>query len=295
MPKLGGMAQLSRPYQIALAVLGLLAVVWVVALRPHSSSPSSSSTAPATATQTPTASQAAPAKSSAGAQGVPSSVYHGSAPGVQGLTRAIAKAHGAVATSEQNAKQLDERSAQASSPTPSNSANTSSSAANPAPSTSSATKAPSATASTPAPAAKHPIKSQSGSGRLPARQVLVEKALKEGKVAVILFWNPKGSDDVAVRDELRLLEAVHHIIRPVARTPQIRHILEISHVELQKPFAAFEASAKQVAEFGSITRGVQVYGTPTLLIVGKSGKTTVLTGLTDYYSIEQAIDETRHG
>lgn len=123
----------------------------------------------------------------------------------------------------------------------------------------------------------------------------MEKALKEGKVAVILFWNPKGSDDVAVRAELRLLEAVHHIIRPVARTPKIRHILEISHLELQKPFAAFEASAKQVAEFGSITRGVQVYGTPTLLIVGKSGKTTVLTGLTDYYAIEQAIDETRHG
>lgn len=295
MPKLGGMAQLSRPYQIALAVLGLLAVVWVVALRPHSSSPSSSSTAPATATPTPTTSQAAPVKSSAGAQGAPSSVYHGSAPGVQGLTRAIAKAHGAVATSEQNAKQLDERSAQASSPTSSSSANTSSSAANPAPSTSSATKAPGATASKPAPVVKHPAQSQSASGHLPARQVLVEKALKEGKVAVILFWSPKGSDDVAVRDELRLLEAVHHIIRPVARTPQIRHILEISHVELQKPFAAFEASAKQVAEFGSITRGVQVYGTPTLLIVGKSGKTTVLTGLTDYYAIEQAIDETRHG
>ena len=36
-----------------------------------------------------------------------------------------------------------------------------------------------------------------------------------------------------------------------------------------------------------------MYGTPTILVVAKSGKTTVLTGLTDYYSIEQAIDETR--
>ena len=38
---------------------------------------------------------------------------------------------------------------------------------------------------------------------------------------MILFWNPKGADDVAVNDELRLLEAVHHLIRPVARVAQV--------------------------------------------------------------------------
>lgn len=297
MPKLVGMAQVSRPYQIALGVLVLFALVWAVALRPHSSSEATAPATPTTSAATSSPAQTTAAKSSANAKGSGSPIYHGSAPGVQGLTRAIAKAHGAVATSEQNSKQLAERSAQASSTAPS-APTTSSSATHTTPSTTSAAKSPSSTATAPAAThatAKQPgIKSKSGAGRTPARQVLVEHALNEGKVAVILFWNPKGSDDVAVRDELRLLEAVHHNIRPVARTPQVRRILQASGVELQKPFAAFEASAKQVASFGSITRGVQVYSTPTLLIVGKSGKTTVITGLTDYYSIEQAIDEIRH-
>ncbi len=294
MPKLVGMAQVSRPYQIALGVLVLFALVWAVALRPHSSSEAAAPATPTTSVASQPA-QTTAAKSSPNAKGSGSSIYHGSAPGVQGLTRAIAKAHGAVATSEQNSKQLAERSAQASSTAAAGT--TTSSATHTTPSTSAA-KSPSSTATAPASthaAAKQPgIKSKSGVGRTPARQVLVEHALNQGKVAVILFWNPKGSDDVAVRDELRLLETVHHIIRPVARTPQVSRLLKASGVELGKPFAAFEASAKQVASFGSITRGVQVYSTPTLLIVGKSGKTTVITGLTDYYSIEQAIDEARH-
>ena len=46
-----------------------------------------------------------------------------------------------------------------------------------------------------------------------------------------------------------------------------------------------EASAKEVASFGSVTRGVQVYGTPTILIVNKHGQTTTLTGLQDAFSI----------
>lgn len=122
----------------------------------------------------------------------------------------------------------------------------------------------------------------------------MERALSEGKIAVILFWNPKGADDVAVRDELRLLEAVHHLIRPVARVPQVRQALARSGLELQKKFAAFEATANQVSSFGSITRGVQVYATPTILIVNKQGQTTVLTGVQDAFSIEQAIDEARN-
>jgi hypothetical protein len=270
MPKVGEMANLSRPYQIALGVLALLAVVWVVALRPHSSSPSSATT-PA-----PSAPAATPAKAST------SPIYHGSAPGVQGLTRAIAKAHGAVATSEANAKQLAERSAQASSTsTPSTSSSSAPSAAKSVPATKHATKAPD-------------IKAKSGAGRTAARQALVEHALNQGKVAVILFWNPKGADDVATRFELRLLEAIHHIIKPVAKTTKVRSEIQASGLEPQKPIAVFEAGPNEVTSFGTITQGIQVYSTPTILIVAKGGKTTVLTGLNDAYSIEQAIDETRH-
>ena len=69
--------------------------------------------------------------------------------------------------------------------------------------------------------------------------MLVERALNEGKIAVILFWNPKGATTSIVDDELRLLEAVHHLIRPVAHMPQLRRQLARSGLELEKSFAAF--------------------------------------------------------
>ena len=286
MPKLVGMAQLSRPYQIALGVLVLFAAVWAVALRGHSSSPTSSTPVAAAPAQTTpaTTKPATPAKGSG------SSIYHGSAPGVQGLTRAIAKAHGAVATSEQNAKQLAERSAQASnanSPgTGTSTASTSSSAA-----PSAATAAPKVTHT----AVKQPAaKPKSATASTTARQVLVEKALHQGKVAVILFWNPKGFDDMVVHTEVRLLDAIHNKVKAVDGEAKVRREIKLSGLEFQKPIATFDAKASEVAAFGSITRGVQVYGTPTILVVDKSGKTTVLTGLSDVYSIEQAIDEARH-
>ncbi len=291
MPKLVGMAQLSRPYQIALGVLVLFAAVWAVALRGHSSSPTSSTPVAATPAQTTPATT----KPAASAKGSGSSIYHGSAPGVQGLTRAIAKAHGAVATSEQNAKQLAERSAQASnasSPgtgTGTSTASTSSSAAQSAPSAAKA--APKVTHTT----AKSPAaKTKSGAASTTTRQASVEKALHQGKVAVILFWNPKGFDDIIVHTEVRLLDAIHNKVKAVDGEAKVRREIKLSGLEFQKPIATFDAKASEVAAFGSITRGVQVYGTPTILVVDKSGKTTVLTGLSDVYSIEQAIDEARH-
>jgi hypothetical protein len=282
MPKEGEMAQLSRPFQIAFVAVALFAGVWLAALRGHSSGTSGSGSSPATPAPAPAASSKA---------SPPSGVYHGSAPGVEGLTRATAKAKGAVATSQQNAKQLEQKANEASTTggTPG------------APTASASKPATHAAARAHAPATAHktpskPTKStaQAGPNRKPARQVLVERALHEGKIAVILFWNKKGADDVATRAELRLLEAVHHVIRPIAGHAAVRRALQRSGLELQKKFAAFEATAKQVASFGSITKGVQVNGTPTLLIVNKRGQVRTLTGLTDAYSMEQAIDEARH-
>jgi hypothetical protein len=297
MPKHGEMTQLSRPFQIALLAVGVLMAVWFLALRGHSaSSPSASSGGSAVAAAT-----TPPAQS----PGAPSPVYHGSAPGVEGLTRAIAKAHGAVATSEQNAKQLEEKSAQASggssapavSP-PASSPQAGASTGHAGSPAGSAHKAPTTASVKPA-APTAPGSKPAGSltviHRTPPRQALVERALKEGKIAVILFWNPKGADDTAVHLELRLLEAVHHLIRPVANLPKVQHELRAYNLELQKPFAAFEARANQVTSFGSITHGVQVYGTPTMLIINKAGHVKTLTGLTDAYAIEQTIDEARHG
>jgi len=298
------MAQLSRPYQIALVVLGLFAAVWFVALRGSStttSGPGASSVASAPAPK-PASSASAQAEKAA----APTPVYHGAAPGVEGLTRAIAKAHGAVATSQQNAKQLEEKSAAASSAS-SAGAGSSASTTSAQPATSVTHRSPAVTKAPRNPAAtstkagttraageSKTTEARTGPQRTPARQLLVERALREGKIAVILFWSPMGADDVAVRAELRLLEAIHHLIQPVANVPAVRRALEHSGLELQKKFATFEARANQVTSFGSFTHAIQIYETPTILIVNKHGQTTTLAGLTDAYSIEQAIDEARH-
>jgi hypothetical protein len=262
LPKERAMAQLSRPYQIAFVAMAFLVLVWFVALRGHSSSSSSSASAPASA--------ASQAKAAA-----PTPVYHGAAPGVEGLTRAIAKAHGAVATSQQNAKQLQEKSAQASSPTSSTAA-----AGSQPTSSTPATHASSATTSKSA--ARTAVKPHKGNGTpahpgipahpgTPAQQKAVESELKCGKVVLLLFWNPKASVDVAVHKELQA----------VGR-------------KLRGKIAVHDALAKQVGSFGSITKAIQVYQTPTILLVNRHGVTTTLTGLTDVYSLEQTIEEARH-
>jgi len=273
------MAQLSRPFQIALVVVALFAGIWLFALqrRPTSTSGSGSSAAVSSPTSAAsTQAKAATTQSSPGstaatgqkAAAAPSPVYHGSAPGVAGLTRAIAKAHGAVASSEQNAKQLEGKSARPSSPT----APAASTVAS-APATT-ATSSTSRTASAPTTHKLKSVPSAASHATSPALQRTVEAELERGSVVVLLFWNSKGADDVAVRRALQVLLKAN-------RSPQ-------------RQIAVHEATASQVASFGSITRGVNVYGTPTALVIGKSGKTTVLTGLTDAYAIEQAIDEARN-
>jgi hypothetical protein len=249
------MTQLSRPYQIALVAMGLIAAVWFFALRGNSASTGSSAS-----------SASAPSASSPAAKpSTPSPVYHGSAPGVEGLTRAIAKARHAVVESQKNAKQLQEKSAQASGSTGA-AAGTSTTGAQ---ATSSVTSKGSSTKT--APAGAGPSKaSRSKIGALPSMQVPVERELKQGKVVAILFWNPAAFVDAAVRRELH---AVGHA--------------------LGGKIAVHDARAKQVGSFGSFTRAVPVYQTPTILIVNKRGQASALTGLTDAFSIEQAIREAK--
>jgi hypothetical protein len=102
-------------------------------------------------------------------------------------------------------------------------------------------------------------------------QATVEGELKQGKVVTILFWNSKSSVDAAVQRELQA-------------------VVRASGGKI----AVHDARADQVGSFGSITNAIQVFQTPTILIVNKRGRTTVLMGLTDVFSLEQAIDEARH-
>ena len=101
-------------------------------------------------------------------------------------------------------------------------------------------------------------------------QRAVEADLAKGDVVVLLFWNPAGAEDVVV----------HAAVQPLADAHN-------------RKIAVQYALASQVASFGSITRGVQVFATPTVLIINKRGQTTVLTGVQDTFSIEQAIAEAR--
>lgn len=271
------MAQLSRPYQIALVALLVLAVAWfgLASHRGGSSpptSPSSSSPAPsAPATPThasaPSSSQPGLAAAEEKAAATPTPVYHGPAPGLEGLTRDIARAHEAVATSQTYAKHLQEKSAQALSP--STSTPTSSGAGTATTSTTATPKISSTPAPTKPSSPSHPSTPAARSSSVPSGQEKVEAALAAGKVPLLLFWNPAGADDVAVHVQVR----------------QLGH----SHL----PVVVYEGTPEDVAAYGAITREVPVYGTPTILIVAKNGQTTELTGLQEDFAIEQAIEEAR--
>jgi hypothetical protein len=266
------MSQLSRPYQIALAAMACLALVWVVALRGHNSNPEST---PAVSAPTPAAASAAASQAQSAA--APSSVYHGKAAGVEGLTRAINKAHGAVATSQQNAKELQSKSAQASGEAASASPGEAASATTHA-SAGAASTAPSSGSQSAATASKNaagtPSKSSAGASAKSAannRQAVLQHELKRGKVAVLMFWDPKSSDDQAVRTEL------HNLSRRNGR------------------IAVHLALPREVVDFGNFTQDVQVLQTPTVMVIDGKGQVSTLTGLSDARTIQQTIGNALQG
>jgi hypothetical protein len=289
------MTQISRPFQIALVAVVLIAAVWFVALRGHSSASSNESSAPAPAASSASSSASSASTGSAASQSASSSsggssssqgsgTYHGAAPGVDGLTRAIAKARGAVTESERHAKALQQKSAQASGEAQTPSSSASASAHHAATTGGRASKhgttkthSSSSAASTKSAASKAASNAATGkptiattTSGIPVLQARVERELKQGKVAALLFWNPKGTVDKAVRRELQAAGG-----------------------KLHGKLAISVARSSEVGLFGSFTRSVQVYGTPTILLVNHAGKTASVTGLTDVFSIEQAVKEVK--
>ena len=299
------MAQLSRPYQIILGVVVVFGLIWAVALRGHSSNPSE----PPASTPTPTHSASANG-SSGGNAAAPTKVYHGAAPGVEGLTKAIAKAHGAVAESQHNV-QVQAGHAQALSGEAQASATTTHTTTagkttqsvtvthktNATPSlaqrtvitvhkTSTQAHGPTTTVThtstttvhrtTPthrvaAPTGKPTVRvhvTVKHSSTKPAQQVAVEHELAQGKTAMLFFWTPSSTVDQQNVAQAKTLVA---------------HSKGTLTLHL--------ALANQVGEFGTITEVVHVYQTPTILIVNKHGVVSTLTGLTDVFALEQAVQE----
>lgn len=279
------MAQLSRPYQIALGVVAVLGLVWAVALRGHGSNPSEPA-ASTSASSTPAASlkSAAANGSSGGNAAAPTTIYHGAAPGVEGLTRAIAKAHGAVAESESNvheqaarAQALTGESQQAAKSAPVAKGKTAGDPVKDGASTTPAlaqrvvrsthvavgTHHTTVTAHHTTATAPH----HTTTARNP-RQAAVEHELAQGKTVILFFWTPGSSVD---RQDEAQASAL------VARS--------------KGAVALHTALASQVGEFGTITEVAHVYQTPTILIVNRHGVVSTLTGLTDVFALEQALHE----
>jgi hypothetical protein len=300
------MTQLSRPFQIALAAVVLFALVWFVALHGHSSSSTPVASTPAS---TPRSTAATSAAAEAKAAAAPTKVYHGPAPGLEGLTRDINHAHGAVATSQREAHAAETASAESthqgatvsSSQTTVVKSKQAGAAAGKTVAISKSTtvvkpKHGAATASTTVTVTKSSTHATgtSKSNAIPPRQAAVESELKRGEVVVVLFWNPVGADDDSVHEALQTLLAAHHEIHSLGHQQEVHKLLKAIGLELDKRIAVHYASASQVASFGSFTKTVQVYGTPTTLIINKHGAVTTLNGLTDAFAIEQTIDEARH-
>jgi hypothetical protein len=262
------MTQLSRPYQIALGAMVVLGLVWAMALRGHASNPGEPApTSPSRST--PATSAAAEAKAAA----APTPIYHGAAPGVEGLTRAIAKAHGAVATSQQNAQQLQNKSGAASGESQASTTVPGVAAVKGATGAAATHKSIEAAALSRKTAARAHGRSGSSSrshiGRT-VQQIAVERELAHGKTVMLVFWNPKSAVDQEVRAQAGALAGGS-----------------------KGTVTVHAALAHQVEMFGKITEVVHVYQTPTILIVNRRGIVSTLTGLTDVFALEQAVREAR--
>ncbi len=92
-------------------------------------------------------------------------------------------------------------------------------------------------------------------------------SLSKGRVAVVLFWEPEGSDDRAVR------RAVRRLSRRDGRVT--------THV----------APIVDVAKYEAITSGVQVLTAPTVLVISPTFQARALTGYTDIREIDQAVGD----
>jgi len=273
------MTQISRPFQIVLAAFALFVAVWFVALRAHNSSTSGGSGSSASSSSPPASQPATSAAAKAKSAASPTPIYHGAAPGVEGLTRAINKAHGAVAQSQGDAKSFEHANAESSGSSAAGSTVAGSTSSAPTTTSTVTVKHSVSTASghtiVHTTVVKHtstakPAPKTKPAAGTPSMQVAVEHELQQHKTVLILFWNPHGADDVAVHKEL----------------PAVQH-------SFGGKVAVHYASASQVGAYGTITHAIQVTQTPTLLIVNSHGRTTVLTGLTDAFSIEQSVSEAR--
>jgi hypothetical protein len=267
------MTHVSRPFQIILAAFVLLVAVWFAVLRDHTSAGTSGGSNASSSSPQPTRSSAsasttastatrphAHTSASASASTTATTVHRSTGSGHTTVTRTTVEHARTAARATVTRTTVSHHGRAAGTVVHTTTTHTTTvgrSSAKPA-------------AAKPSTAKSAPAKPGSTAVGPPAAQVAVEHELRQGKTVLILFWNPKGYDDAAVRREL----------------PAVQR-------SLHGAVAVRYASAGQVGEYGTITHAVQITQTPTLLIVNHRGQTTTITGLTDAFAIEQAISEAR--
>lgn len=184
------------------------------------------------------------------------------APGVKGLAKAVDKAKAAASTSDATNAKIQ---------TATGGKGTASSATSPAKAKATKSvatpvkhkaKAPATTKAAKTKAMTKPATKVDPSDRLLAY-------LAKGKTLVVLFEG-KGSDDKAAR------KAVH-----LTAKADPKHVIS-AYVPISK-----------VGDYEKITTDVQVYGSPTILVIGRDRKATALTGFVDAPSIQQAVGDAR--
>jgi len=178
------MTQISRPFQIVLAVFAVFVVVWFAALRNHAlSTGSGAGSSPAAVKPvkpvaksavhaTSTASTVVPHTGSAHAQGGHTTVVH-----ANGHTTSVRAGHGHTTTVHTTVH----RTVVVHTPVHT--------------STQTSTRSS-------APAKAQPAHIEPATAKTISPQAQVQAQLKAGKTVLILFWNPHGAEDAAVHGEL---------------------------------------------------------------------------------------------
>ncbi len=227
------MQQLSRTYQIALGAIVVLAIAWFTVLKPKPAE-----TVPA------------------GTAAVPPAATAPKLPGQRGLQGAVAKAKGTAATAAAaSAAATGEDVPAAVTPAADTSAPVTPVAVTPV--AAAGSTGPVAARGAAAPAARAPKDASAP----------ILRATAHGKVAVLLFFGPGGSDDAAVRRALVSID--RHRGRVLARAVPIA----------------------RVTDYAAITSGVTVAQAPTILVIGPAREARTLVGFVDTRSIDQLVGD----
>jgi hypothetical protein len=125
--------------------------------------------------------------------------------------------------------------------------------------------APSTTQPPAAPATKPAKPAKAAAAR--DRSHVVLRDLARGRVVAMLFWDGRSSDDRAVRAAMREVD------RRGGRV------------------AVHVARITQVGAYPSVTRGVQISSSPTVLVIDRARRGSTLTGLTDAREIDQRVGD----